>query len=446
MKKFTMPSLKDAVKKSAASLKSSTVRIGGYSIFAALIVIAIAVAVNYFAAALPASATQIDMTANRLYSVSDQTEQVVGALTKDVTVYWVVRSDYEDTTLEKMLNLYDGLSDHLTVVKKDPDVNPTFVKQYTDTTEDNSLVVVCGDRNTYVANSDIYEYDYSNYYTTGTYDVSFAGESALTSAVSYVASDDLPTAYLLEGHGESALSSTFSTAVKKENITTEQLSLLSLEKVPEDADCVIINAPTSDISSDEKDRLLSYLQTGGTLFLITSPPKDADMSNLYSLLAEYGASAADGIVIEGDSNNYAWGAPHYLLPNMESHAITTPLISGNYYVLLPIAQGLIVSDDAARRPDRDKAPDDVRLRVLQARGLFDGELRQRGRRYRRAVLAGPGDFRNPGRRHADPDRLDLLVSACGRRHQHAGFRRQPEPVHQRAGLDVREGQQHFHPQ
>jgi ABC-2 type transport system permease protein len=344
MKKFTMPNLKDAAKKSVASLKSSSVRIGGYSIFAVLIVIAIAVAINYFAAALPASATQIDMTANRLYSVSDQTKQVVGGLSKDVTVYWVVRSNYEDSTLEKMLNLYDSLSDHLTVVKKDPDVNPTFVKRYTDTAEDNSLVVVSGDRNTYVAKDDIFVYDYSNYYTDGTYDVNFAGESALTSAISYVTSDNLPTAYLLEGHGESALASTFSTAVKKENITTQQLSLLSLEAVPEDADCVIINAPTSDISTDEKDRLLSYLQKGGTLFLITAPPKGAAMTNLYALMAEYGASAADGIVIEGDSNHYAWGAPHYLLPDIQSHTITTPLISGKVHVLLPIAQGLIVSE------------------------------------------------------------------------------------------------------
>ncbi len=109
--------------------------------------------------------------------------------------------------------------------------------------------------------------------TNGTYDVSFAGENALTSAISYVTSDDLPKLYLLEGHGESALSDTFSTAVEQENLMMDTLSLLTLEAVPEDADCVMIYAPTSDISADEKDRLLSYLQGGGTLMLITDPPK-----------------------------------------------------------------------------------------------------------------------------------------------------------------------------
>ncbi|HPF87210.1 MAG TPA: Gldg family protein, partial [Candidatus Limiplasma sp.] len=178
-------------------------------------------------------------------------------------------------------------------------------------------------------------------------DVSFAGESALTSAISYVTSTDLPKVYTLQGHGESELSDTFSTAIEKENIDVETLSLLTLEAVPEDADCVIIYAPTSDISSDEKDQLLAYLQGGGTMLLITDPPQDetTDFTNLDLLMAEYGVTAVDGIVLEGDSNYYAWSAPHYLLPEIESHDITDPLIDGNYYVLLPIAQGLTVADE-----------------------------------------------------------------------------------------------------
>jgi ABC-2 type transport system permease protein len=342
MKKINL-NLKGFAKKIAASLKSSTVRIGGYSIFAVLFVIAIAVAVNFFFAALPSTATQLDMTSNQLFTLSDQTKKVVGNLSEDVTVYWVVRSDQEDAYLETMLDLYDGLSSKLSVIKKDPDVNPALIKQYTDTTEDNSLILVCGDRSTFVSVDDIYVYDYSNYYYDGTYDVSFEGENALTSAIAYVTSEDLPTVYMLEGHGESELSDTFSTAVEKENIAVDTLSLLTLEAVPEDADCVILCAPTSDISADEKDKLQKYLQSGGTMLLITNPP-EADMTNLYALMAEYGAQAVEGIVMEGDSNYYAWGAQHYLLPNIESHGITDPLIDGNYYVLLPIAQGLTVSD------------------------------------------------------------------------------------------------------
>ena len=69
----------------------------------------------------------------------------------------------------------------------------------------NSLIVVCGERSTYVSYNDIYEYDLTDYYTTGEYDVNFAGESALTSAIDYVTSEDLPKVYALTGHGEGEL-------------------------------------------------------------------------------------------------------------------------------------------------------------------------------------------------------------------------------------------------
>nr|HPJ03846.1 Gldg family protein [Candidatus Limiplasma sp.] len=242
MKKLFKFNVKDLFKKNVSGLKSSTVRIGGYSIFAVLFVIAIAIAANYFAAVLPSSAMEVDITSNQLFTLSDQTEKVVGNLEKDVTVYWVVRNDYEDAYLERMLDLYEGLSDNLTVVKKDPDISPTLISQYTDDVEDNSLIVVCGEQSTFVSYYDIYVYDYSSYYYDYTYDVTFECENALTSAIAYVTSDDLPKVYALEGHGESELSDTFADAVEGENIVLETLSLLTLEAVPEDADCVLIYA------------------------------------------------------------------------------------------------------------------------------------------------------------------------------------------------------------
>ena len=343
----TKSGLKGFCKRIGTSLKTSTVRIGGYSVFAVIIVIAIAVAVNYCIGALPSTVTQLDITSNQLFSVSDQTRKVLDALTDDVTVYWIVRGGHEDAHLQTLLDIYDGMSTKLTVVEKDPDINPAFVKRYSDTAEDNSLVVVCGDRNTYVAANDIYQYDYSNYYYNGTYDASFAGESALTSAISYVISTDLPKVYLLQGHGEATLSDTFSTAIRKENIDSDSLSLLTLAAVPDDAACVILCAPTRDISADEKDRLQAYLQGGGSMLLITDPPKEdaAPLTNLHDLLAGYGAGVTEGIVLEGDADYHASGAPHYLLPTLKHHDITAPLISGKYHVLLPVAQGLTVADD-----------------------------------------------------------------------------------------------------
>ena len=347
MKKPSKAGLKVRLASVKASFRTRSFRVGGYSVFAVLIVAAIAVAVNILAGALPDRWTQYDLTSTQLFTLSDQTTQLVQDLDTEVDVYWVVQSGGEDDTLGTLLDRYDGLSDQLTVTKVDPDVSPTFVQQYVgdSTLTNNSLIVVCGERSTYVSYNDVYEYDLTNYYTTGEYDVNFAGESALTSAIDYVTSEDLPKVYTLTGHGEGELSSNFENAVEKENIDLNELSLLTEEGVPEDADCVLIYDPQTDISQDELEMLQEYLQAGGNLFLITDPPEDGSTRpNLDALMADYGVSAAEGIVLEGSQSNY-FRYPYYLLPTISSHTITSPLRDGGYYVLLSIAQGLTVSDD-----------------------------------------------------------------------------------------------------
>lgn len=332
-------------KRVADSFSTRSFRAGGYSVAAAAIVLAIAVMVNVFAAALPASVTKFDTTANQLFTLSEQTEKLVGGLTDEVTVYWIVRSGREESYLESLLSRYQSLSDKIRVVKKDPDVFPTFTQQYTDSFTENSLIVQSGERYRYVDYNDIFVMDYTSYYYYGTESWSFCGESELTSAIDYVVSENLPKVYLLTGHGESSLSDSFTSAVKQQNIKTAELSLLTLESVPADADCILINAPQSDISLDEQSKLREYLGNGGNLFLITDPPKNEKLSNLEALMADYGVSTVDGIVVESDQSHYVWGTPYFLLPDIASHAITTPLTEGGYRVLLPISQGLTVADD-----------------------------------------------------------------------------------------------------
>lgn len=279
-------------------------------------------------------------------TLSEQTELLLSGLEDEVTVYWIVQDGAEDSTLGTLLERYTAASGELTVSKVDPDVQPTFVQQYvTGTVYNNSLVVECGERNTYVSYSDLYEYDYSSYYSTGSYDVSFAGESELTSAIDYVTSEDLPLLYTLSGHGEAELSTSFTTAVEKQNIDIQSLSLLTTDGVPEDADCLLINAPSSDISEAERDAILEYLQAGGRLILLTSPLQDGtELTNLEAVMEYYGVTAAEGIVVEGSQNNYIFPSPLNLLPEYGSHEITSPLSSGGYFMCLPLAQGLVVGE------------------------------------------------------------------------------------------------------
>ena len=327
------------------SFKTRSFRVGGYSIATTAIVVAIAIVANILVSSLPTSWTQFDTTSNKLYSITDQTKSLVNKLDKDVTIYWIVRDGYEDTYLENLLPQYEDLSSKLDVVQKDPDISPTFATQYTDSVAENSLVVTCGDRYRYLDYRDLYVLDQEKYYTENKEEYSFNGESELTSAIDFVVSEDLPKIYLLSGHGEVPLPAGYADALDDANVETADLSLLTIEFVPADADCVLVNAPQTDISEDEIRKLKDYLGNGGNVILLTDPPQQGRLTNLETLMSGYGVNAADGIVIETDQNYYAWDYPFYLLPKLESHDITNPLRQADYRVMLPFAQGLTVSND-----------------------------------------------------------------------------------------------------
>ena len=316
---------------------------GSYSLLLTGIVLAILIAVNVLASVLPSAWTQLDISSTKLYSITSNTKVVVNAREKDVTIYWGVQADKEDDVIENLLAKYESLSEHIEVVKKNPDVYPTFTQQYTsETVPNNSFIVECGDSSRYISYEDIYlqEADMTSY----SYTTSFDGEGAITSAIDYVVRKDHSKLYLTEGHGEAELSSVFAEQIEKQNIETVTFTLLNADAVPKEADVVLIYAPTSDISKQEKDMLSEYTTNGGKLMVMAGPVEDKALTNLYSLLGDYGVEAQEGIVVESDRNHYAFQQPYILLPEMAEHEITNPLVEGNYYAIMPIARGLTVAD------------------------------------------------------------------------------------------------------
>lgn len=336
-------------KKSDCSLRETlhtrAFRSGSTSVLASLLVVAVAVGINLAVLQIPAQFTQFDTTTDSLFSISEQTETLLKNLDQDVAIYWIVPSGAEDSTLKQFLTRYEDLSSKVQVVKKDPTEFPTFTAQYTsETVTDNSLIVVSGERSKYISSDEIFVSDYSDYYTTGSATTSFCAESCLTAAINYVISDNTAKAYALTGHGEQQIDSAFETALKNQNMELGDLNLLTQQSVPEDCSCLIINAPERDLSQTESEAVLAYLHGGGSLLLITDRVSQP-LENLMTITRDYGVTLTDGIVVEGDQNYCAWGTLYYLLPDLNAHEITNPLIDGKYNVLLAVAQGIERVDD-----------------------------------------------------------------------------------------------------
>ena len=313
---------------------------GTYSLVITAVVLAILVVVNVLAAALPTTYTKFDISSTQLYSVTSNTKAVLHALDQDVTIYWIVQADQEDDILSNLLSKYESLSDHISVVKRNPDVYPTFAEQYTEeTVTNNSLVVECGEKSRYIAYDDIYLTESLYGYTTS---ASFDGEGAITSAIDYVTSEELPQIYQLEGHGEGELPSGLSDQIEKDNMELNTLSLLNIDAIPEDAACLLIYAPSSDISEEERDMLAEYVSGGGKLMVVSGPTEDGTLENLNSLLETYGVTVADGIVVEQDREHYAFQTPVVLMPDIASTEITDSLVEERYFPIITMAQGLQV--------------------------------------------------------------------------------------------------------
>ena len=326
------------------SMNKKYIKNGSYSVVISAVFIVIVLVVNMIVGSLPSKYTEVDVSAQKLYSITDDTKNFLKKLDKDVTIYQVVQSGSEDETIKKLLEKYEEGSDHIKVEQKDPVVNPKFTSEYTsDDVDANSLIVVCGDRSKVVNYSSIYEssIDYNTYQSTTT---GFDGEGQIDSAISYVTSEDLPVLYTLDGHGEKDLDSTLQEDIQKANIDIKSLNLITEESVPDDAACLLINAPTSDISESEKDAIIDYLENGGKA-MIFSDYTTEDLPNFDAVLENYGVQREAGIVFEGDNQHYAMQMPYYLVPTINSTDASSETVSGGYYVLVPYAQGIKKMDD-----------------------------------------------------------------------------------------------------
>lgn len=322
------------------SFSTKAFKAGGYSVLLIVLVLAVAVVLNLVAGELPSTWTKLDTSDAQLFTLSQQTKDLAAGLEEDVTITLVVQTGMEDATIQALLERYSALSPHIKLQTKDPVLYPTFTQKYTtDAVYNNSVVVESAKRAKFVSYNDIYQVSYQ--YAASGYGTSteFAGESALTSALDYVLSDDLPTVYNLVGHGEAALEESTTNSIKAANLELSELNLLTVEAVPADTGCVLLNSPAQDLTADEVKKLASYLRSGGRLLLLTSEATP-ELPNLAALLADYGVEARQGMVLEGDGSYCLQGYPHYLLPEIKDQDITSPLLKGSYYVCAPMAQGI----------------------------------------------------------------------------------------------------------
>lgn len=327
-----------SIQKRRYSVSVKNAGIGAYNVSVTVISVAIAVFLNVIAIELPSTYTVFDVTSQKLYTLSDETRAYVEDISEDIDIYVLVNESQADMVLSMMLKNYEELNPHIKVSYVDPAVNPKFFTNYTDSAvSSNSVIVESAQRSRIIDYETIYqtEFDYSTYSSTVT---GYDGEGQITSAIAYVVSEDMPKLYMLEGHGELEFDSGFKTVIEKANMDYKTINLLNYDQVPEDADCVVINAPTEDLSADDTEKMLSYMENGGSVLLV-STYTGKELENFDSLLEFYGVKVTTGLIIEEDQNHY-YQNPFWLLPEIGYDDVTEKVYGNGSYVFVPYAQGL----------------------------------------------------------------------------------------------------------
>lgn len=343
---------------------SKTVKLGLSAIAITALLLVVLILVNSLVGLLPKNITLADASENKMYSISDAAKRDIAKVKDSVSIY-LLTSGGESTLSETGIHLDTFLK---RAAARNGKLSYNVIDLYTDsaflsergidssTVTPLSVVVESELRYRYIDSADIfyyyidgigkvsksdaqmYQYYASMYGTTLEVLYQFDGEAQLTSALSYVTSDSLPLIISLTGHGETALTATLKNQLTALGTSFSELATLTI--VP-GCEMLIINGPTSDISANEASLISQYLKKGGKLMLTTASGISA-FPNLTSVLADYGLSYADGVIIDPTQGNY-YTYPNWLMPTSNPHSSTAGITSS---LLLPSAHAIIVEDTA----------------------------------------------------------------------------------------------------
>ena len=334
--------------KFTSSANGRVFRNGLYSTAILAAAIVLAVLVNLLVGAIPSKYTELDLSEAKMYTLSDSSRKLVQGMDQDVTIYYLCETGSEDAILTKLLDHYADESSHLRWEQKDPALYPTFAAQYgASDAAAGSLIVVSGDDSVVLDAADLYEYDYSDYYTTGSANVTFGGEKQITSAIYKLTAAEESHVYYTTNHGEQAPTSSLTEALEAQNLDLQPLDLLT-STIPDDCSLLIINAPASDFASDglvdEISQLQAYLENGGKVLLTTSA--FVDTPNLDAVMAQFGLAREPGLVVEGDAGHALYGYPYSLFPDYGTTEESTALngVNKGSHVMLSVAQGITVTE------------------------------------------------------------------------------------------------------
>lgn len=288
-----------------------------------------------------------DLTKQRVTVLSDQTRQVLGALTEPLSIIVFYQPTHRLHELIKdQLTEYQRMNSKISVEFVDPDQDIARAKQLAQQfqIEDLNLVVFqSGSRHKYLSDTELADYDFTSMAMGGEPRVSaFKGEDAFTSAILSVTQAESPTVWFTSGHGEQSLEATdlralsaLKRALEQQNISPKTITLLEQSAIPPEITLLVIPGPSRRFMEQELALLQTYLAGGGKLLALIDPFDD---TGLDGLLEHWGIALGQNVVVDPANRLPFVSASNLLVTTYTDHPIVKKMQT--FVTLFPLARSV----------------------------------------------------------------------------------------------------------
>ena len=314
-------------------IKARQTKYGAYVFVYVVVILAVIFAANWLA---KDHNKTVDVTANKRFTLSDQTKKVVGDLKKPVTIYYFDKSDSYERARD-MLDRYRNLSSEVKVDYVDPDKKPDVARvegmhNFGDIIVDNGVKKETAKGLT---------------------------EEELTGAIIRDMKSGARVACFVQGSGEHQLDdtsregySTLKDALEKNNYKTQAISLIEKPEVPKECNVLVIGGPKRDYLQPAIDAVKTYIAGGGHALINFDPvlnlpdEKMGDTPALSALVETYGVTTKDDVILDLSSASRLFGQQSPVVGSYESHPITR--VMGDNATVFPLSRSLEVKSPAQK--------------------------------------------------------------------------------------------------
>ena len=314
-----------------ATISQRQARFGATAGLYTIVVIAILALVNWLAQ-MPRFNKTFDTTANKRFTLSEETQKIIKGLPGDATIiYFDTKDGFSGA--QAMLDRYKNLSTKVHIQYVDAQKQRTLASSY-GVRSATAFVELNGRRE----------------------EAKQLTEESITGAFLKVLKG-VRTVCVVSGSGEHSLDQTeggglsvYKTLLSRDNYDTKPLTLIDKTAVPSNCNVVVVAGPQSDYTANEVSALKTYIEGGGRALFLLDPPIDfgrehiAENTGLTDLLASWGVTADKDLVLEQNPMGQLFGmGPEIpLVSSYDSQPIVNDL--KDHITGFPVARSLEVKN------------------------------------------------------------------------------------------------------